>query len=472
MRRWGRFNGLTLRVVYTGYAMNAVSIRGDWVSQTIDGKFPLIEWLGGSNTCGVFVSEISREGDSTGETQPQRVAIKLFPATAETEDRLLMWKRAASLSHPHLARILKYGRTEINGAPVVYVITELAEEVLAQILPDRALTADEAREMLGPILDALSYLHSHGFVHGHLKPSNILVIENEVKLSADGLIESGKPTQDLRSSDIHNAPEAATGTVKASSDIWALGVTLVEALTTQQPVWDSAAKQEPEVPRSIPQPFAEIVHQCLHVDPARRCTIGDVRAMLEGKPKPIAATAAAAEVPLHLPHHQHRIAKTIPGKMPLIPLIVGFVLLIAIIIGLQMHSHRTHVAPPEADKTIGAPTAEPPASPSMPAVTGGTERGTALNRVIPEPTQGALNTIHGTVAVAVRVNVNTTGTVTNAEFASHGPSAYFARLAMDSAPRWTFKPPKQNGQSVASTWLLRYDFRRSGVDVNPEQTNP
>ena len=29
--------------------------------------------------------------------------------------------------------------------------------------------------MLGPLIDALSYLHGEGFVHGHLKPNNILV---------------------------------------------------------------------------------------------------------------------------------------------------------------------------------------------------------------------------------------------------------------------------------------------------------
>ena len=47
--------------------------------------------------------------------------------------------------------------------------------------------------MLEPILDALSYIHANGYVHGHLKPSNILVVENEVKLSSDGLIPAGSP---------------------------------------------------------------------------------------------------------------------------------------------------------------------------------------------------------------------------------------------------------------------------------------
>ena len=454
--------------------MNAVSIRGDWVGQTIDEKFPLVSWLGGSKTCGVFVSEISRPGDSPNAgASTQRVAVKLMPATAKTEERLALLQRAQSLSHPHLVRIFNYGRSEVEGAPVFYVVTELADEVLSQILPERPLTVDETREMLAPILDALSYLHGEGLVHGHLKPSNVLVVDNEVKLSSDGLLQSGMPAPYSLLNHIHIAPEVASGEVTPAADFWGLGVTLVEALTQQEPVWDSAANQEPEVPGSIPKPFDEIVRACLHVDPARRCSLDDVRAMLAGRSNLAATPRPDTEPPAHLPYHQHRIAETIPAKMPLLPLLVGLVLLVAIIIGLQIHNRKTHTAPIQTEKTIAAPPAEPGPRPSTPVVQPGvSEQGVALNRAIPAPSRGALNTIHGKVTVSVRVNVNPTGAVTNAEFASHGPSAYFARLAMDSSQKWTFKPPTQHGKALASTWLLRYEFRRGGVNATPEQTRP
>ena len=51
---------------------------------------------------------------------------------------------------------------------------EATEEDLSQILPQRRLTPEEAREMLGPVLDALSYLHGKGFAHGAIKPANIM----------------------------------------------------------------------------------------------------------------------------------------------------------------------------------------------------------------------------------------------------------------------------------------------------------
>ena len=64
---------------------------------------------------------------------------------------------------------------------LVYVVTECADEVLAQILAGRALTTEETREMLGPVIDGLGYLHEKGFVHGHLKPSNILVVDDQLE---------------------------------------------------------------------------------------------------------------------------------------------------------------------------------------------------------------------------------------------------------------------------------------------------
>ena len=450
--------------------MNAVSIRGDWVGQVIDGRFSLLEWLGGSGTCSTFVTELDGPGS-------QRAAIKLFSAAAQAEDRLTTWTATTSLSHPHLVRILHFGRAEIDEVRLVYVVTELAEEVLSQIIPERPLTAEEARQMLDPVLDALSYLQANGYVHGHLKPSNILVVENEVKLSADGVLAEGKPTREQLGNDLHTAPEAATGPVSVAADIWSLGVTLVEALTQQLPLWDSASEAEPVVPASLPRPFAQIARECLHVDPARRCTLSDVRSLLLGKPKPASPRApspAPAQAPATKPQIQPQVAaKTSSPRIPRVPLIVGLVLLAAIIIGFARRSHKTNTAPLQTETTQQAPPAEPEAqAPAPPIATTGTARGEVLSRDLPDVSRKASDTIQGRVGVAVRVTVDPNGSVTNAEFATHGPSAYFARIAMESARNWKFKPPVQNGRAVGSAWLLHYEFKRNGVDVNPVETAP
>ena len=70
---------------------------------------------------------------------------------------------------------------------LLYVVMEYAEENLSEILPQRPLSSAEARDMLPPVLDALAYLHGKGFVQGRLKPSNIMAVADQVKLSSDGL---------------------------------------------------------------------------------------------------------------------------------------------------------------------------------------------------------------------------------------------------------------------------------------------
>ena len=436
--------------------MNAVSIRGDWVGRSIGGKYPLLAWLGGSNSSGVFLTELVNSGHDPGSAEASKAVIRLIPATAKSEDRLAIWNSAIALSHPHLERVLHAGHAEVDEIPVIFVVTEVAEEALAQILPERPLNAKETRDMLASILEALDYLHHKGFVHGCLKPSNILVIENEVKLSSDALLLSGKSTLDGPSADIHNAPELAENSARPSADIWALGVTIVEAMTQESPIWDAASDAEPEVPDSIPRPFAQIVHLCLQVNPAQRCTLEDIRALLEGKP------LRAAQSDLHSPH-PHRLAqKETPRRIPLIPLIVGLILLIAIIIGLQMHSRRTQTAPLATEATRQAPPTEPSAPPP-------TTSSTILTRNIPPIPRSASRTIHGTIAVTVLVKVDPSGR-TAAELAERGPSAYFARIALESARKWEFKPAQQSGKPVTSTWLLHYAFRRDGVDVSPVES--
>jgi serine/threonine protein kinase len=126
--------------------------------QAVDG-IALLRLLGGGESSAVYLAE--RAGE--------RCAVKLVP----TEDvvaqlPLSRWEHASKLSHPHLSRILQWGRGRLDGTPLVYVAMEYAEEELAEV--DRPLTPKEAREMLTPVAKVLAYLHGKGFAHGRIKP--------------------------------------------------------------------------------------------------------------------------------------------------------------------------------------------------------------------------------------------------------------------------------------------------------------
>jgi TonB family protein len=175
--------------------------------------------------------------------------------------------------------------------------------------------------------------------------------------------------------------------------------------------------------------------------------------------------------------------------MPFLPLVIGLVLIVAIIVGLWVHGRKTSTAPQQTETTSQPSSAESEAkpvqaapepiipTPSTPAAAApvsaspASSGGEVLSRDVPNVPERASNTIHGTVGVAVRLKVDPSGAVTNADFATRGPSAYFARIALESARNWKFKPPQQNGRAVPSTWLLHYKFRRGGVEVTPDQTD-
>jgi hypothetical protein len=166
--------------------MTTAAIRSDWVGRIIDGRFTLLQWLGGSEWSGVYLTELQGP-------RSQKAAIKLIPADAgDAEAYIAGWAVTTTLSHPHLMRLFHTGRCQIDTTGLLYVVTEYAEEVLSEIIPERPLTPREANEMLAPVLDALFYLHEKGFVHGHLKLSNIMVVDNQVKLSGDSLEVTGE----------------------------------------------------------------------------------------------------------------------------------------------------------------------------------------------------------------------------------------------------------------------------------------
>jgi TonB family protein len=243
-----------------------------WEGQAVDG-FPLRQYLGGSDQSTVYLTQLNSSGE-------QKAAIKLIPADASAYAQLAKWRVAGELTHPHLLQLIRVGRCELANTNFLYVVMEYAEENLAEILPQRSLQPDEARQVLESALDALTYLHAQGLAHTRIKPGNILAAGDQLKLSSDTLSEIGSSPAAVPQTDIYAAPESATTPVSAAADLWSLGVTLVETLTQRTPVLRGQTDVELPLPETIPAPYLEIARRCLQVDPSRRATLKEISALL------------------------------------------------------------------------------------------------------------------------------------------------------------------------------------------------
>jgi TonB family protein len=257
-----------------------------WEGQIVEGKYPLRRLLGGTAHSVVFLTQ-------TSDPQPKDAAIKLILADAPgAAARLAFWKRGVSLSHPNLLAIYDAGTCRLGDQNNFYMVTEYAEENLSEILPQRALSAEEVKDILAPALDVLVYLHGRGFAHGHLKPSNFLATQDCLKLSSDALQALGEKAEFDRQRDVYDAPETTSEPASGKSDVWALGVTLVEALTQHPPVIPPEPSADPGVPDSLPALYGQVASQALRRNPKQRWSVADIAAHLN--PAPLAAAAAAA----------------------------------------------------------------------------------------------------------------------------------------------------------------------------------
>ncbi|HLK48314.1 MAG TPA: TonB family protein [Bryobacteraceae bacterium] len=420
-----------------------------WEGQVIDGECRLGRYLGGSEHSGVFATEF----------RGNKAAIKLRVGERRSEP-------GVELSHPHLLPIYRAGRGQLDGTPVWYVVMELADEVLASFIPERALEAEEARETLAPVLDALAYLHARGLVHGHIKPANIMSVGEKLKISSDGLRRSDEAAGRPETPTPYDAPEIAEGRLAPASDVWSLGMTLVEMLTQHLP--GAGSDGEPPVPATLPPAFRDIASHCLRRDPQRRWTVSQISDRLAGRAPVEPIMPPRAEAPVAIAQPQATIRKRSTTAF-----IVGVLAILVAIGSVFFRSRPASEAPPAAPATAAQPETSAPAPPpeKREAAPPKRMRGKVEHEAMPDVAAKALETIDGRVRVRVAVKVDPMGNVVATKLDTPRVSRYFATAALQAARRWKFTPPTEDGNAVASSWALEFDFGRAGVQMHSRQVS-
>ncbi len=265
---------------------NAVLLQ---VGIVLGNRYEILELLG-EGGMGAVYKAADREVDRI-------VALKVIrPEMAANPEILARFKQELLLSsqvtHRNVIRIYDLG--EAQG--VKFITMEYLEgENLHQILKTRdKLEVAEAVDIMEQVACGLAAAHAVGIIHRDLKPGNIMrdksgrVVVMDFGLartfSGDGMTRTGAMLGTIE----YMSPEQAQGMdVKASSDIFTVGLILYELLAGVTPFYAESAiasllkrTQQRAVPladvdRNIPGALSNIVAKCLEKDPANRYQSAD-----------------------------------------------------------------------------------------------------------------------------------------------------------------------------------------------------
>ena len=209
------------------------------------GRYRLVELIGRGG-----MGEVWKAFDTATR---RVVAVKVLPAQLAADPVFEERFRheafaAAGLNNPHVVPIHNFG--EIEGR--LYVDMRLIEgQDLEHVLNAGPMEPARAVKIIEQIASALNAAHKIGLVHRDVKPSNILVAEDDFSYLIDfGIARAAGETKLTATGNVvgtwpYMAPERfTTGQSDTRSDIYALTCVLYECLTSSRPFPGESVEQQ------------------------------------------------------------------------------------------------------------------------------------------------------------------------------------------------------------------------------------
>jgi eukaryotic-like serine/threonine-protein kinase len=308
-------------------------------------------------------------------TLERTVALKFLPhevAVADIDkERLLREARSASaLDHPNIGVI--HGIEESEDHQLFIVMAYYEGDTLAQRLNRGLLSVRESLDLAIQIAQGLSSAHARNIVHRDVKPSNIIVTHDSVAKIVDfGLarvVASVSATQSISLTGTlpYMAPEQILGeSIDQRSDVWALGVILVQMITGSHPFVrpNTAAmtfailNQPPAALDAVPEPVRPVIYRALSKKPEHRhANAGELlrdlksaRALITSTPQPLdTATLTDTVSPRDLKKFLENASTPrwsgVRGRWPARLLIAVLTLVLFVIAGLAVPAVREQLA--------------------------------------------------------------------------------------------------------------------------------
>lgn len=286
----------------------------------VAGRYDLMEGIGSGGAASVYRARDRVLG--------RDVAVKVFHAESVAADDLVRQEREirmlSTLSHPGLISVYDAGRHAFEGTVRRFLVMELVSHASLErrLREAGTLPPHEVASIGAQIADALDHVHSCGVLHRDVKPANILISDaggsgfrRIAKLGDFGIahyLEGRRLTSDgtILGTAAYLSPEQVRGTdVGTASDVYSLGLVLLEALTGVQEfpgtVVESAVARttrDPHVPQELADEWRVLLEAMTSRRPEERPAARDVAAILHGRPsRELTGTgrrSAAAGAPL------------------------------------------------------------------------------------------------------------------------------------------------------------------------------
>ena len=241
----------------------------------IGGRYRLVSSISSGGMADVYEAQDERLGRS--------VAIKVLrQGDAGLSRRFADEVRTlAQLNDPGIVAL--YDADEYEGH-AFFVMELVRGRPLADALTEGALEPRRCATIAASVTKGLAQAHAAGIIHRDVKPANIMVTDDGAKLADFGIARMTGTQSDLTQDGTvirtaaYLSPEQAEGKeISPATDIYSLGLVLIEALTAQR-VFEGTATEavvarltrDPQVPDALPGNWGEILSAMTARDPLAR----------------------------------------------------------------------------------------------------------------------------------------------------------------------------------------------------------
>jgi serine/threonine protein kinase len=221
-----------------------------------------------------------------GELVALKVSKHSLGDVANDADFRTEFDAAATLStHPGVIRLYE-GGVSLSGR--TWLAMELAEQTVADLIKRGPIPLDRALEISANVADTLTWAHTKSFLHGDLKPSNILLDrDGRPRLTDFGVTKRLDNRHSVTSNQFtqsYAAPELIEeNRASVPADVWSLAGTLFEMLTGRVPFLQQPGEglgpfikrvqrglPADAIPSSVPAVVADIIRAAMTVDRGQR----------------------------------------------------------------------------------------------------------------------------------------------------------------------------------------------------------